>query len=53
MQVTVLLFTDEGFFFIFLMAANLTSGVDCEGEDGDRPLHIACLYGHNSCVQVL
>jgi len=33
--------------------ANLTSGVDCEGEDGDRPLHIACLYGHNSCVQIL
>jgi len=33
--------------------ANLRSGVDCEGEDGDRPLHIACLYGHLSCVQIL
>ncbi|KAG0588087.1 hypothetical protein KC19_2G215000 [Ceratodon purpureus] len=33
--------------------ANLASGVDCEGEDGDRPLHIACLYGHLSCVQIL
>lgn len=32
---------------------NLKDGVDCEGEDGDRPLHIACLYGHLSCVQVL
>jgi ankyrin repeat protein len=32
---------------------NLKDGVDCEGEDGDRPLHIACLYGHLSCVQIL
>jgi len=32
---------------------NLTSGVDCEGEDGDRPLHIASLYGHLACVQIL
>jgi ankyrin repeat protein len=27
--------------------------VNCEGEDGDRPLHLACLYGHLECVQVL
>ncbi len=27
--------------------------MNCEGEDGDRPLHLACLYGHLECVQVL
>jgi ankyrin repeat protein len=27
--------------------------VNCEGEDGDRPLHLACLYGHLECVQIL
>jgi len=32
---------------------NLRNDVNCEGEDGDRPLHLACLYGHLECVQIL
>ena len=26
-------------------------GVDTQGEDGDTPLHISCLYGQLACVQ--
>ncbi|KAF3959547.1 hypothetical protein ACB098_09G037400 [Castanea mollissima] len=32
---------------------NLTGSIDEPVEDGDTALHIACLYGHLPCVQLL
>lgn len=33
--------------------ANLNGSVNEAGEDGDTALHLACLYGHLNCVQIL
>eukprot|EP00249_Psilotum_nudum_P000308 c11345_g1_i1 orf=245-850(+) len=32
---------------------SLEGSVDGVGEDGDTALHLACLYGHLPCVQIL
>ncbi|GMY14838.1 poly [ADP-ribose] polymerase tankyrase [Fagus crenata] len=32
---------------------NLTGSIDEPVEDGDTALHLACLYGHSPCVQLL
>ncbi|CAN4118885.1 unnamed protein product [Withania somnifera] len=32
---------------------NLTGSIDQPLEDGDTALHLTCLYGHLSCVQLL
>lgn len=32
---------------------NLTGSIDEPVEDGDTALHLTCLYGHLSCVQLL
>lgn len=31
----------------------LRGSIDARAEDGDTPLHLACLYGHRRCVEVL
>eukprot|EP00250_Pteridium_aquilinum_P000934 c11118_g1_i1 orf=80-646(+) len=33
--------------------AELRGSVNQAGEDGDTALHLACLYGHSNCVQIL
>lgn len=33
--------------------ANLNGNIDEPVEDGDTALHLSCLYGHFSCVQLL
>lgn len=33
--------------------AELSGSVNDAGDDGDTALHLACLYGHLSCVQIL
>ncbi|KAK7277443.1 hypothetical protein RJT34_22456 [Clitoria ternatea] len=38
---------------LHLALDNLTGSIDEPVEDGDTALHLCCLYGHLTCVQVL
>ena len=35
------------------LIGNLSVGLDAKGEEGDTALHLACLYGHQTCVERL
>lgn len=40
-------------FFLLILIDNLNGRVDEPLEDNDSALHLACLYGHLPCVQVV